>query len=122
MNQINVKHKCWPNFIRYIMFIINTIVYINDLWTVLLNSNICCCLKIGKRKKLFFSNKKSNVIVRLPKHKATTHVPLKKALLNASHIMSNSNERENEKKKTSFLRVKLRIFRGILWLMTNKTI
>ena len=55
--------------------------------------------KNWQKKKLFFSNKKSNVIVRLPKHKATTHVPFKKALLNASHIMSNSNERENEKRR-----------------------
>ena len=52
-----------------------------------------------KKKHFFLQIKKSNVIVRLPKHKATTHVPFKKALLNASHIMSNSNERENEKKE-----------------------
>ena len=57
MNQINVQHKCWPNFVRYIIFIINTIVYINDLWTVLLNSNICCCLKIGKKTFFFLQIK-----------------------------------------------------------------
>ena len=77
----------------------DTIVCINDLWTVLLNSNICCCLKLAKEKTLFLQYKKSNVIVRLPKHKEATHVPFKKALLNASHIMSNSNERENEKRR-----------------------